>query len=565
MALIPTEYPEDQKPCLDPSSVVMETPSILCNPPASPLSYMAHENDTTKNFPQVSTFEDASMPWPSESKPPILTGGTHALSFDSVPLSSDPGHPLNKYAGTHSPFRPSGPLERSGTSPRMSTPVFSPQHVPDLTYSPSPDSPASRPSTSHGRRTSPGHVKRPCNAFILFRSHAVTTNLIPKEVERDHRNISRIISHMWHSLDDDERKLWERQAEIEKQRHRELHPNYKYKPSSRRNNVLRRTVRRLSSTERQCERIADAILKSCGREGIKRQRTGKHSPSKHPEDPTFHPPSERSEHCDVQDVSPTGSPSCVTTFTPPEQPLSCMSSPSPSHLTNQINSEVKPCEALQIRRSSSAPPLGNGLETVCAPSAPLLPAVMSENLPWLLGSPLVGPTAALSPVHCPMPSPVSSQVPLYPGPMKPHEQNLQYQPHDAVVPAEDLLTLPPAFFDENLQPGLSILPFHGLPSVPGMTPAYVPPVSPRTQDHNYNPMAWASQFPAIHVPTPVQPASAACPAPTMFGGPLEQSFSWAQGERARLAETKSHEPHSEAWAQNGVQSFFDLIHGTSTF
>ncbi|WFD24152.1 hypothetical protein MEQU1_002849 [Malassezia equina] len=69
MALIPTEYPEEQKPCLDPSSVVMETPSILCNPPASPLSYMAHENDTTTDFPQVSTFEDATQGFQPPSFP----------------------------------------------------------------------------------------------------------------------------------------------------------------------------------------------------------------------------------------------------------------------------------------------------------------------------------------------------------------------------------------------------------------------------------------------------------------------------------------------------------------
>ena len=128
---------------------------------------------------------------------------------------------------------------------------------------------SSQNGSSHSRRVSTNHIKRPCNAFILFRSHAVTTNLIPKEIERDHRNISRIISHMWHNLSDSERKLWEQQADIEKQRHRQQHPNYKYRPSSRRSNVHRRNIRRLSSTERQCEHIADAILKSCGREGEK--------------------------------------------------------------------------------------------------------------------------------------------------------------------------------------------------------------------------------------------------------------------------------------------------------
>ena len=96
--------------------------------------------------------------------------------------------------------------------------------------SPAQPKPPAQPEaqTSHPRRQSGLHIKRPCNAFILFRSHAVTTNLVPKEVERDHRNISRIISHMWHNLNADERKMWEMQADIEKQRHRQQHPNYKY-------------------------------------------------------------------------------------------------------------------------------------------------------------------------------------------------------------------------------------------------------------------------------------------------------------------------------------------------
>ncbi|KAI9609583.1 hypothetical protein H4Q26_007543 [Puccinia striiformis f. sp. tritici PST-130] len=80
----------------------------------------------------------------------------------------------------------------------------------------------SRPLTStgrpsHARKTPPGHVKRPRNAFILFRSHACSSNLIPPTVEKDHRQISRI-------------------AEEEKDLHRKLHPDYRYKPIYRKEN-----------------------------------------------------------------------------------------------------------------------------------------------------------------------------------------------------------------------------------------------------------------------------------------------------------------------------------------
>ncbi|MBW0471456.1 hypothetical protein O181_011171 [Austropuccinia psidii MF-1] len=83
---------------------------------------------------------------------------------------------------------------------------------------------------SHARKTPPGHVKRPRNAFILFRSHACSSNLIPPTVEKDHRQISRIVSHMWRNLPASERLKWERDAEAEKELHRKLHPDYRYKP-----------------------------------------------------------------------------------------------------------------------------------------------------------------------------------------------------------------------------------------------------------------------------------------------------------------------------------------------
>jgi hypothetical protein len=111
----------------------------------------------------------------------------------------------------------------------------------------------SRPLTStgrpsHARKTPPGHVKRPRNAFILFRSYACSSNLIPPSVEKDHRQISRIVSHMWKSLPPDERAKWERQAEEEKDLHRKLHPDYRYKPIYRKENFSKKKQARLGSS-----------------------------------------------------------------------------------------------------------------------------------------------------------------------------------------------------------------------------------------------------------------------------------------------------------------------------
>ena len=229
--------------------------------------------------------------------------------------------------------------------------------------SPAQPEPPAQPEaqTSHPRRQSAHHIKRPCNAFILFRSHAVTTNLVPKEVERDHRNISRIISHMWHNLNADERKMWEMQADIEKQRHRQQHPNYKYRPSSRRHVTNRRNIRRLSSTERQCERIADAILKSCGREGVTRHRPPKRSPRR----------PAALERVESNDSAFTSSPSL-----PPSPAWAIQSNASSPFRPNMTMSPQRPAG---LRRSSSAPPCHTTLLKAPCPDT----REMNEAFRWL--------------------------------------------------------------------------------------------------------------------------------------------------------------------------------------
>ncbi|WFD33049.1 hypothetical protein MSPP1_004106 [Malassezia sp. CBS 17886] len=300
----------------------------------------------------------------------------------------------------------------------------------------------------------PNHVKRPCNAFILFRSHAVATNLIPKEVERDHRNISRIISHMWRSLSPGERKTWEERAEVEKARHRLQHPDYKYRPSTRRGNISRRNVRRLSSTERQCENIADSILRSCGRDGVKRSA---------PKAARVEGLSSVPETCAAAPERMDQYPPCASGFMPQstETPRTCaptlapapgprMAQPRPvlrrSLSTNALLSSFAPMDrggAVDpgfpasapsdvsgvvapmpptladgepgqmplLRRSSSAPPFdlsmglfgsdwGTSFDSVC----PQEPSAGYDAIQWILGTPLLSPENALFDHATPTPS-----------------------------------------------------------------------------------------------------------------------------------------------------------------
>ncbi|TNY21715.1 high mobility group box domain-containing protein, partial [Rhodotorula diobovata] len=75
---------------------------------------------------------------------------------------------------------------------------------------------------------SPNHVPRPRNAFILFRSHAVTAELIPRSMGIT--NISQVIGSVWRGLSPVERKKWEDLAEEEKRLHKERYPDYVFRP-----------------------------------------------------------------------------------------------------------------------------------------------------------------------------------------------------------------------------------------------------------------------------------------------------------------------------------------------
>ncbi|KAG9088586.1 hypothetical protein FRC06_001959 [Ceratobasidium sp. 370] len=108
-------------------------------------------------------------------------------------------------------------------------------------YFTEPLTPAQPPvKKSHSRRRPPGHIPRPRNAFILFRSHYVAAQLIPSKVENDHRHISKIIGEIWNTLPPAERLIWEQKADVEKEKHHRMYPGYRYKPAKLEGVVKRR-------------------------------------------------------------------------------------------------------------------------------------------------------------------------------------------------------------------------------------------------------------------------------------------------------------------------------------
>ncbi len=93
------------------------------------------------------------------------------------------------------------------------------------------DTPSPRRHTPSHRRV-PEHVRRPPNAFMLFRSDYWREN---KDIihERDHREISCICGELWRALPPDEKRVYRDMASEAKEVHLAKYPDYKFTRVSR--------------------------------------------------------------------------------------------------------------------------------------------------------------------------------------------------------------------------------------------------------------------------------------------------------------------------------------------
>ncbi|TFK63608.1 hypothetical protein BDN72DRAFT_861977 [Pluteus cervinus] len=163
---------------------------------------------------------------------------THNLSADS-PYSS-PSHTPDLYPPTCS-------------SPTQYMRTLSPIDTLCATGSqlPTPTSHKRRKSTStsmvsemdHDRRPKKGdqgYIKRPENAFILFRrkcceerqaalDEAAAEGAAPSKKQRQ-ADLSKTISLQWKTLPTEERQYWEQMAKERKKEHEQMYPNYVYRP-----------------------------------------------------------------------------------------------------------------------------------------------------------------------------------------------------------------------------------------------------------------------------------------------------------------------------------------------
>ncbi|KAF7329045.1 HMG box domain-containing protein [Mycena kentingensis (nom. inval.)] len=99
--------------------------------------------------------------------------------------------------------------------------------------------PPKKSTTSHTRSKPIGHIPRPRNAFILFRSDYARAAQLKSAAASDSKeaenqnDLSREVGRVWRGMTDDQRAPWVALAEEEKKRHAAMHPTYKYAPQPR--------------------------------------------------------------------------------------------------------------------------------------------------------------------------------------------------------------------------------------------------------------------------------------------------------------------------------------------
>ncbi|GAA6060397.1 hypothetical protein JCM10212_004650 [Sporobolomyces blumeae] len=140
-----------------------------------------------------------------------------------------------------------------------------------------------KPVKSHARKTAPGHIKRPPNAFILFRSHCCAPK--PDEAEFDPpgtahaRNLARlninksqhvsvIVSELWRGLSTEDKAYWEQKAQEAKEEHQRLYPEYRYRPQQRAKEAgrKRKLMNQVETEESRsaCHEVARLVLEQEG-------------------------------------------------------------------------------------------------------------------------------------------------------------------------------------------------------------------------------------------------------------------------------------------------------------
>lgn len=168
------------------------------------------------------------------------------------------------------PYPPS-PASSLSSSPPLSKHTPLPEDVPSPASSAADSdyaAPFAQLTRTHAKKRAPGHIPRPPNAFLCFRSEFWEMEKQRPESERDHRQISVLAGERWRSLSEAGRAPFKRMAEEYKKLHAKQYPDYKYAPSSQkvRHSSAKKKLAKDSQDHDQLSRTLMKLLLEKGRD-----------------------------------------------------------------------------------------------------------------------------------------------------------------------------------------------------------------------------------------------------------------------------------------------------------
>ncbi|KAL6300984.1 hypothetical protein BKA93DRAFT_495243 [Sparassis latifolia] len=104
--------------------------------------------------------------------------------------------------------------------------------------------------SSHSRKKADGHIPRPPNCFLLFRSDHWQAIKEDPATPRTHTAISQIAAARWSTLPEEERRYYKDLAKLESEAHRQKYPGYKYQPGSRKDKRVERNASRKTNANK---------------------------------------------------------------------------------------------------------------------------------------------------------------------------------------------------------------------------------------------------------------------------------------------------------------------------
>lgn len=140
-----------------------------------------------------------------------------------------------------------------------------------------------RRGSSHSRKRKEGHIPRPANAFLFFRSAMWAEHKFERDAVRDHREVSRMAGRSWRKLVEEEREPYRQLANKAKTLHTKLYPGYKYAPVPRTKTGKKKARRDAKSKGRRSKTLAEHLYRGLEdeefKEALKMNMTDKPSAS----------------------------------------------------------------------------------------------------------------------------------------------------------------------------------------------------------------------------------------------------------------------------------------------